>query len=52
MILTGGYVAYYGRYEPGVLDGGDPADPVVEAAGEVRGSRISTSDILSILVVR
>jgi cytochrome c biogenesis protein CcdA len=37
MILAGGYVAYYGWYELRVLDGGDPADPVVEAAGEVQG---------------
>jgi cytochrome c biogenesis protein CcdA len=37
MILAGGYVAYYGWYELRVLDGGDPADPVVEAAAEVQG---------------
>jgi cytochrome c biogenesis protein CcdA len=37
MVLAGGYVAYYGWYELRVLDGGDPADPVIEAAGEVQG---------------
>jgi cytochrome c biogenesis protein CcdA len=37
MVLAGGYVAYYGWYELRVLDGGDPADPVVEAAGQLQG---------------
>jgi hypothetical protein len=35
--LAGGYVAYYGWYEVRIQRGGDPADPVVIAAGRVQG---------------
>ncbi|PZF85573.1 cytochrome c biogenesis CcdA family protein [Jiangella anatolica] len=37
LILAGGYVAYYGGYELRVRAGGDPADPVIDAALEIQG---------------
>lgn len=37
LILAGGYVAYYGSYELRVRAGGDPADPVIDAALELQG---------------
>ena len=36
MLAAGIYVAYYGWYDWRVLHGGDPADPVVGAAGSVQ----------------
>jgi cytochrome c biogenesis protein CcdA len=35
--LAGGYVSYYGWYELRIQRGGDPADPVVDAATTVQG---------------
>jgi cytochrome c biogenesis protein CcdA len=37
LVIAGGYVAYYGVYELRVYAGGDPADPVVDAALELQG---------------
>ena len=34
--LAGAYVAYYGWYERRLRRGGEPADPLVEAAGAVQ----------------
>lgn len=36
LLLVGAYVAYYGWWEIRVLNGGDPADPVVEGALEIQ----------------
>lgn len=36
VIVVGAYVAYYGIWEIRVLDGADPADPVVDTALEVQ----------------
>lgn len=36
LVLTGGYVAWYGWYEIRVFAGGDADDPVVDAAGRVQ----------------
>ncbi|MBO4210416.1 cytochrome c biogenesis CcdA family protein [Micromonospora echinofusca] len=36
LVVTGGYVAWYGWYEVRVLAGGDPDDPVVGAAGRAQ----------------
>ncbi|RDH79139.1 cytochrome c biogenesis protein CcdA [Mycolicibacterium moriokaense] len=39
LILVGGYVAYYGLYEVRLFTmGGDPADPVIAAAGRLQGA--------------
>jgi cytochrome c biogenesis protein CcdA len=38
LILVGLYVAYYGYYEIRLFAGGDPADPVIAAAGRVQGA--------------
>ncbi|WP_460358227.1 cytochrome c biogenesis CcdA family protein [Mycobacterium sp. ZZG] len=38
LILVGLYVAYYGYYEIRLFAGGDPADPVIAAAGRVQGT--------------
>nr|WP_203453776.1 cytochrome c biogenesis protein CcdA [Jiangella aurantiaca] len=37
LLLAGGYVVYYGVYELRVRAGGDPADPVIDAALELQG---------------
>nr|WP_198664188.1 hypothetical protein [Jiangella endophytica] len=37
LVLAGAYVAYYGVYELRVRAGGDPSDPVVDAALRVQG---------------
>lgn len=38
LVVTGGYVGYYGYYELRLFHaGGSPADPIVDAAGEVQG---------------
>nr|WP_203416944.1 cytochrome c biogenesis protein CcdA [Jiangella ureilytica] len=37
LILAGGYVAYYGVYELRVYAGGDPEDPVIDAALTIQG---------------
>jgi cytochrome c-type biogenesis protein len=36
LVLTGGYVGYYGLYELRLYQGGDPADPVIDAAARVQ----------------
>jgi cytochrome c-type biogenesis protein len=36
LVLVGAYVAYYGAWEIRVLGGGDPADPVIDAAAAVQ----------------
>nr|WP_199701698.1 cytochrome c biogenesis CcdA family protein [Jiangella rhizosphaerae] len=38
LVLAGAYVGYYGVYELRVRAGGDPADPVVDAALELQGA--------------
>ncbi|WNG88155.1 cytochrome c biogenesis CcdA family protein [Mycobacterium sp. ITM-2016-00317] len=38
LILVGLYVAYYGYYEIRLFAGGDPADPVIAAAGRLQGA--------------
>ncbi len=38
LIVAGAYVAYYGAYELRVNAGGDPADPVIDAALEIQGT--------------
>ena len=37
LVLAGAYVAWYGAYEVRVAGGGDPNDPVVDAATTVQG---------------
>jgi cytochrome c-type biogenesis protein len=36
LVLTGGYVGYYGLYELRLYRGGDPADPLIDAAAQVQ----------------
>ncbi len=36
LLLVGAYVAWYGAWELRVLGGGDPADPVIEAAARLQ----------------
>ncbi len=36
LLVAGGYVAWYGAWELRVLGGGDPADPVIEAAARIQ----------------
>jgi cytochrome c-type biogenesis protein len=36
LLVVGAYVAWYGAWELRVLDGGDPADPVIEAAARLQ----------------
>ncbi|MGR6318077.1 cytochrome c biogenesis protein CcdA [Micromonospora soli] len=38
LVLTGGYVAWYGWYEARLFAGGDADDPVIAAAGRVQGA--------------
>ncbi|MBB5788556.1 cytochrome c biogenesis protein CcdA [Jiangella mangrovi] len=38
LVLAGAYVAYYGSYELRVNGGGDPGDPVIDAALAVQGT--------------
>ncbi|KWX67769.1 cytochrome c biogenesis CcdA family protein [Mycobacterium sp. NAZ190054] len=38
LVLVGLYVAYYGYYELRLFAGGDPADPVIAAAGRIQGA--------------
>ncbi len=38
LLLVGAYVAWYGAWELRVLDGGDPSDPVIEAAAHLQRS--------------
>ncbi|TDE00704.1 cytochrome c biogenesis CcdA family protein [Jiangella asiatica] len=38
LVLAGSYVAYYGVYELRVSAGGDPGDPVIDAALSVQGA--------------
>ncbi|MFR9774970.1 cytochrome c biogenesis CcdA family protein [Micromonospora sp. MS34] len=38
LVLTGGYVAWYGWYEVRLFAGGDADDPVIAAAGRVQGA--------------
>jgi cytochrome c-type biogenesis protein len=38
LVVAGAYVAYYGVYELRVNAGGDPADPVVDAALAIQGT--------------
>ncbi|MCW3843821.1 cytochrome c biogenesis protein CcdA [Micromonospora yasonensis] len=38
LVLTGGYVAWYGWYEVRLLAGGDAGDPVIDAAGRAQGA--------------
>ncbi len=38
LLATGSYVAYYGWWELRVLSGGNPDDPVIEAAAQVQHS--------------
>jgi cytochrome c biogenesis protein CcdA len=38
LVVTGAYVGYYGYYELRLNNGGDAADPVVEAAGHVQSA--------------
>ena len=44
LVLAGAYVAYYGYYELRLFHGGDPADPVVEAAGQVQHTLVMWVD--------
>lgn len=45
LLVTGAYVGYYGFYELRLFHGGgDAADPVVEAAGEVQSALVSFVD--------
>jgi hypothetical protein len=37
LVLAGAYIAWYGAYEVRVAGGGDPNDPVVDAATTVQG---------------
>ena len=36
LLLVGAYVAWYGAWELRVLGGGDPADPIIEAAARIQ----------------
>ncbi|PKH43745.1 Cytochrome c biogenesis protein CcdA [Nocardioides alpinus] len=36
LMVVGAYVAWYGAWELRVLDGGDPSDPVIEAAARLQ----------------
>ena len=36
LVVVGAYVAWYGAWELRVLGGGDPADPVIEAAARIQ----------------
>jgi cytochrome c biogenesis protein CcdA len=38
LAVVGLYVSYYGLYEVRLLTGGDPADPVIAAAGRLQGA--------------
>ncbi|MFE9691167.1 cytochrome c biogenesis CcdA family protein [Micromonospora sp. NPDC005806] len=38
LVLTGGYVAWYGWYEVRLFAGGDADDPLIAAAGRVQGA--------------
>ncbi|MEU2614605.1 cytochrome c biogenesis protein CcdA [Micromonospora sp. NPDC007271] len=38
LVLTGGYVAWYGWYEVRLFAGGDADDPMIAAAGRVQGA--------------
>ncbi len=51
MVVTGAYVAYYGRYEVGVLRGGDPRDGVIAAAVNVQEWFAQGIDRLGVVVL-
>ena len=36
LLVAGAYVAWYGAWELRVLGGGDPGDPVIEAAARIQ----------------
>jgi len=36
LLVTGAYVAWYGAWELRVLGGGDPSDPIIEAAARIQ----------------
>jgi cytochrome c-type biogenesis protein len=47
LVLVGGYVAWYGAWELRVLAGGDPADPVIEAAARLQRTLAGWVDALT-----
>lgn len=47
LVVVGGYVAWYGAWELRVLDGADPADPVIEAAARVQRTIAGWVDALT-----
>jgi cytochrome c-type biogenesis protein len=45
LVVTGAYVGYYGYYELRLFHaGGDPTDPVVDAAGEIQSTLVDWVD--------
>ncbi len=46
LLLSGGYVAYYGWWELRVLDGGDLDDPVISRAQDIQGFAANLVDSL------
>jgi cytochrome c biogenesis protein CcdA len=47
LVATGAYVAYYGYYELRLYHaGGDPADPVVDTAGDIQSTLVSWVDTI------
>jgi cytochrome c-type biogenesis protein len=47
LLVVGGYVAWYGAWELRVLGGGDPADPVIEAAARLQRTLAGWVDALA-----
>lgn len=54
LIVTGGYVTYYGIYELRVSSGGDTGDPVIEAAARIQqavSGWVGTLGVLPIVLI-
>ena len=49
LAAAGSYVAYYGWWELRVLDGGDPDDPVIDAAARLQQQLASLVDSIGLL---
>lgn len=54
LVLAGAYVLYYGWYELRLQDGGDPSDPIIDAATSVQGAiagAVGSAGTLTVAVV-